>query len=99
MNINHYRLVEHNYSSFSAFVGAAQCSMASIAQDGAGGQAEGLLGVWVDDNRRGVSMRLLRWQEVNSEAAWVWRPLRAFPLDRVALEGVNWLADKLRGII
>lgn len=98
MYSNTHRLVERNYGSVSDFIAAVQRNASSIAQ-GAAGSGYAALGVWVDDNRQGVFMRILRDNEMALGQSWAWRPHRAFALDRVADDALDWLAQKIRGIV
>lgn len=96
MHGNMHRLTARNFSNWDGFLAAVRHHAVRIAQDGAMAAGGGVLGVWLDDDRRGVSMRVLRDSEMHWGQSWLWRPHRTFALDRVAEDGVSWLTDALR---
>ena len=89
------RITETVCGSREEFVRQAQQRMASVAQDGATGAQGALVGIWLDHDRAGLCLRLVRQQEMDLGQGWAWRPHRAFPLDRAADEGVEWLLSEL----
>jgi hypothetical protein len=85
-----HRLTRENYGSSLDFLSEVQRHAVRIAEGGTGNT---MLGVWLDDNRKGVSMRLVRDTEMGLRQSWAWRPHRAFALERVEDVALPWLAE------
>lgn len=97
MYSNSHRVLAENYPTFRAYVAAVRRTALSIAQDGAG-TGYGILGVWLDADRRGVFLRIVRDVEMNLAQGCGWRPHKAFALDKVADGGLEWLSTEIREI-
>jgi hypothetical protein len=85
-----HRLTRENYGSSLDFLSEVQRHAVRIAE---GGSSNAMLGVWLDDSRKGVSMRLVRDTEMGLGQSWAWRPHRAFALERVEDVALPWLAE------
>ena len=96
-----YRFVDTNYEecgdSRNAMVRDIQRSMAGIAQEAATQAGSVTLGVWLDPNGRGASLRLVREQEGTTQQGIAWAPSRAFPLNQVET-AQKWIAETLQGV-
>lgn len=93
---NTHRLTEGCYGSTEALIEAAQRNAVQLAESGLN-SGYSLLGIWLDDSRKGVSMRLIRDTELGLEQSWAWRPHKAFPVSDVAAYAPVWLDIAIRG--